>query len=225
MTTSLPLEKYTVGNKLITIRDPNFFISQINSGAFVPLIKTLKVAKEDVVMYTLNIKNVNADTILDVAFELPESMSNTIVFSASETVQDGIVPVWETNDSISEIFKRDINRILEFFLNKVKAVSTFDEEPTIYYPGSRYELKWPWKNNINDYESRFDPAKNVHVIRFGVAYFNPTKKIIGATLQLGGFPGRTLGAINAAKLSKKRARTQNLNEEDTELDNIVEGTE
>lgn len=208
------MQKYYAGTKSVTIYDPVFFINLIESGAYTPIVTTLKVAKDGAVMYTLQLKDNNKDIDLDVSIGLPEEMSSTIKLSTPQEISDvepDLEAVWETNDSTSEIFKRDVNRLLDFWLVKIQTACTFGAEPpTIYYPAQSCSLKWPWKTCSNrDYFSKFRRDLSTHVIRFGVGYYSTAKNYVGVTLQLSNYPGKTLHAVELAKLSsRKRKKTE-----------------
>lgn len=216
---SLTLPRYTAGTKIVTIRDPVFFRSLIDT-LYSPHIKPLKIAKDDVVMYTLQLRDNSNGRILDVALELPQSMTNTIKLTTSDSGETGLVPNWETNDSLSEQFKQDFNTLLHYWLSKIQVACPFHENgvPTIYTLQQQCELKWPWKNSSSsDYFSKFKPESHVHVLRLGVAYYNPDKNYIGVTLQLGSYPGKTISAVNTIRQSRKRTRHENESKE-----NVVE---
>lgn len=207
---SLNLPKYSAGTKNVTIRDPVFFRGLLDN-LYSPHIKPLKIAKDDVVMYTLQVRDNSNGRILDVALELPQSMTNTIKLTTSENGEAGLIPTWETNDSTSDQFKQDFNTLLHYWLAKIQVACPFHENgvPTIFNLQTQCELKWPWKNtSSSDYFSKFKPESNVHVLRLGVAYYNPEKNFIGVTLQLSSYPGKTLSAVNTARQTRKRARNE-----------------
>lgn len=214
---NVTIPKYYAGTKAVTIYDPSFFKGLIDSGLYTAIITPLKIAKDGAVMYTLSLRDNNKNILLDVQIGLPEEMTNTVKLSASNETNQGLIPVWETNDSTSEIFKRDVGRLLESWLLKIQTANTLSEEvPIIYLPQSSTELKWPWKVDTTLYFENFDRLRNTHVLRIGVGYYSAEKNYVGVTLQLSNYPGKTILAISDARKSSNKKRKK------AEVDNVTD---
>lgn len=208
MNTSLP--KYTAGSKIVTIREPGWFLSNMTK-LYIPHITALKVTKSHILMYTIQLQDTSNGRILDIAFEIPQHITNSVKLAHSGVEEETLAPIWETNDPISNQFREDLNTLLHHWLSKVQTACSLQESPpSIYFPSARFELKWPWKNlQSDDYFSNFKPDSQLHVFKIGVAYYQPEKNYIGVTLQLSAYPGRTLSAINKQNAAAKEERRAN----------------
>lgn len=212
MTFKLP--KYTIGTKFITIRDPVFVLDGIKSGRFTPVVKILRVTKDDDVLYTCALRDNNTSLEVECNIEIPEEYSQTVKIGLAINSDDGDnkIPIWETHDSLSQIYKDQIGALLACWLEKIKQVSTFEgEAPRIIFPSDSCELKFPWtKTAIEEYFNNFNPDTQVHTLRIGVGYFNRKNNYIGNSLQLCSFTGKTIAAAEQAKISaRKRRRKEN----------------
>lgn len=196
-----------LGSKSVTIYDPAWFVTCFANHIYDPIITPLKVDKEGVLMYILQARDNNTGKALDVQWELPESISNTVKLQSSDRMEsaDGLDAVWETSDQESNAFKADVNRCLEFWLKQIQQANTFGEKPEIRMLGISAPLKWPWKTGTNeDYFKKFRATDHCHIIRLGVGYFRSESAVVGAAVQLSSFPGKTLSAIAETKNKKRK---------------------
>ena len=209
------IPKYYQGSKSVTIYNPSFFKTLVESGAFTPIITPLKVARDGAVMYTINIRDNNKDVLLDVQIGLPESISHTVKLGTSSDNSIGLEAIWETNDSESELFKRDVNSLLELWLVKIQNANFLgDEQPKIYLPSQACPLKWPWKNSTNEeYFVKFKRDSSTHIIRIGVGYYSSDKNYCAVSLQLSNYPGKTQNAIVSQRVSRKKRKVDSDEEE------------
>lgn len=210
MTGPVSHPKYYAGTKNINIYDPVFFLTLIASKVFIPVISPLKVNKEGVLMYLLQVKDVNRDLTLDVVFSLPEEMSASVKLSSPEEEGGDLQAVWETNDAASDTYKADVNRLLECWLNQIQHANSFSGQPTVYLLSRSAKLKWPWKNCTNeDYFRRFRSDTQIHQLRLGVGYFSAENNSVGVTIQLSNYPGHSLQYLqDSSKRRSKRSRTE-----------------
>jgi hypothetical protein len=218
-------QKYYAGPKLVTISDPVFFKSLIDAKHFVPLVTPLKVTKDGTVMYLLQIKDVNRDLVLDVVFSLPEDISHSVKLGSSEGEEEGLQALWDTSDPASDLFKADVNRLLDYWLKQIQHASDFNEvsSPDIYYLPQSAKLKWPWKSHSNEeYFRQFRSDMQTHQLRLGVGYFSPERGAVGVTLQLSNYPGKSEKAIlESGRRKGKRPRSE---EKDSPEEEATEAT-
>lgn len=196
-----------LGSKAITIYDPAWFVTCFANHIFDPIITPLKVDKEGVLMYILQVRDNNTGKALDIQWELPESISNTVKLQSSDRADssDALDAVWETSDQESNAFKADVNRCLEFWLKQIQQANTFGEKPEIRMLGIAAPLKWPWKTGTNeDYFKKFRATDHCHVIRLGVGYYRSENSVVGAAIQLSSFPGKSIAAISEMKNRKRK---------------------
>lgn len=205
-------QKYYAGPKLVTISDPVFFKSLIEAKHFVPLVSTLKVTKDGTVMYLLQVKDVNRDVVLDVVFSLPEEISSSVKLGASEGEEEGLQALWDTSDPASDLYKADVNRLLDYWLKQIQHASDLNgvAPPDIIYLPQSAKLKWPWKSQSNEeYFRQFRSDLQTHQLRLGVGYYNPERGAVGVTLQLSNYPGKSEKAIlETGRRKGKRSRTE-----------------
>jgi hypothetical protein len=208
--TSLRHPKFYAGTKYINIFDPEFFISLLEAKVYVPVIAPLKVNKDGVLMYLLQVKDVNRDLTLEVLFSLPEEISASVKLGSPEEEGGDLQAVWETNDSASDSFKAGVNRLLEFWLKQIQHANSFSIEPSINMLPRSCNLKWPWKNSTNeDYFKKFRSDLQIHKLRLGVGFYSADRNSVGVTLQLSNYPGQSLQFIQEnSKRRGKRARTE-----------------
>lgn len=197
-----------LGSKALTVYDPAWFVTCLGNHIFDPVITPLKVDKEGVLMYVLQARDNNSGKCLDVQWELPETISNSIKLQSSthdESAEEGLDAVWECNDSESNAYKTDVNRCLDFWLKQIQQANTFGEQPEIKYLPQLCKLKWPWKSGSNeDYFKKFRTQDHTHIIRLGVGYFTSEYGIVGASVQLSSYPGKSLSAISESKTRKRK---------------------
>lgn len=209
-----------LGSKAITIYDPAWFVTCFANHIFDPIITPLKVDKEGVLMYILQVRDNNTGKALDIQWELPESISNTVKLQSSDRADSGdsLDAVWETTCQESNAYKADVNRCLEFWLKQIQQANTFGEKPEIRMLGIAAPLKWPWKTGTNeDYFKKFRSSDHCHVIRLGVGYYRSENSVVGAAIQLSSFPGKSTAAIAEMK-SRKRKKPEPLEEATPEVD-------
>jgi hypothetical protein len=214
-----------VGSKAVTVYDPAWFVTCLGNHIYDPVITPLKVDKEGVLMYVLQIRDNNSGKCLDVQWELPESISNSIKLQPSvkeESSEDGLDAVWECNDSESNSYKTDVNRCLDFWLKQIQQANTFGEQPEIKYLPTVCKLKWPWKTGSNEeYFKKFRHSDHTHIIRLGVGYFTHEYGIVAASVQLSSYPGKSQAAISEAK-SRKRKKPEPIAEVDSKPSELIE---
>lgn len=212
--------KFYLGSKAITIYDPAWFLTCFANHIYDPVITPLKVDKEGVLLYLLQIRDNNTGKSLDVQWELPESISNSVKLqsSSSDGTDEDLEAVWETNDAESNSYKADVNRCLEFWLKQIQQANTFGEAPEIRFLGMTTTLKWPWKTSSNEtYFRQFRASDHTHIIRLGVGYFQSENSVVGVSLQLTSYPGKSKSAVLAAK-SRKRKKVETTEEASTEVE-------
>lgn len=202
--------KFYAGTKYINVFDPVFFMGLLEHKVYIPIISPLKVSKDGVLMYVLQVKDVNRDLPLEVLFSLPEEISASVKLGSPEEEGGDLQAVWETNDAASDTFKSDINRLLEYWLKQIKQANSFSGEPEIQFLPRSCKLKWPWKNSTNeDYFKRFRSDIQIHKLRLGIGYYAADRNTVGATLQLSNYPGQSLQYIqDNMKKRGKRSRTE-----------------
>lgn len=200
-----------LGSKALTVYDPAWFVICLGNHLFDPVITPLKVDKEGVLMYVLQARDNNTGKCLDVQWELPETISNSIKLQPSSSEQlsdDGLDAVWECNDSESNNYKADVNRCLEYWLKQIQQANTFGEQPEIKYLPLVTKLKWPWKSGSNeDYFKKFRSSDHTHIIRLGVGYFTSEYGVVGASVQLSSYPGKSVASLSESK-SRKRKKAE-----------------
>jgi len=212
---SLPVSKASkprlfLGSKAVTIYDPAWFVTCFANHIFDPIITPLKVDKEGVLMYILQVRDNNTGKALDVQWELPETISNSVKLQPSDRddTTDALDAVWETNDVESNAFKADVNRCLEYWLKQIQQANTFGEKPEIRLLGMTSALKWPWKTGTNeDYFKRFRVSDHTHIIRLGVGYYRSENGVVGAAIQLSSYPGKSASVVTEMK-SRKRKKVE-----------------
>lgn len=225
MSSTLRHPKYYAGTKYINIFDPEFFISLLEAKVYVPVIAPLKVNKDGVLMYLLQVKDVNRDLTLEVLFSLPEEISASVKLGSPEEEGAGLQAVWETNDAASDSFKAAVNRLLEFWLKQIQHANSFSTEPAVYLLPRSCNLKWPWKNSSNeDYFKKFRADLQIHKLRLGVGFYNAERNAVGVTLQLSNYPGQSLQCIQESSRKRgKRSRSEAAEPtEQTEILNVPE---
>jgi hypothetical protein len=206
--------KFYLGSKAITIYDPAWFLSLFANHIFDPIITPIKVDKEGVLLYLLQIRDNNTGKTLDVQWELPESISNSVKLQSSsrEVESDELEAVWETNDTESNSYKSDVNRCLEFWLKQIQQANSFGESPEIRFLQMTTTLKWPWKTATNEtYFKQFRATDHTHIIRLGVGYFQSENQVVGASIQLSSYPGKSIASVLASK-SRKRKKAETIEE-------------
>jgi hypothetical protein len=210
--------KFYAGSKHITIYDPLFFCGLMEAKVYVPIIVPLKVNKDGVLMYLLQVKDVNRDLSLGICFSLPEEISSSVKLASPEEGEQSLQAVWETTDAAGDAFKADVNRLLEYWLKQIQQANSFGVNPDIYYLPRTVNLKWPWKNGTNEkYFREFRSDLQVHQLRLGVGYYATDRNSIGVTLQLSNYPGKSLLAINSVpKKRGKRTRSEAAEDDDEE---------
>ncbi len=208
--------KIYIGSKSITVHDPSWFVSCFANHVFDPIITPLKVDKEGVVFYLLQVRDNNTGKQLDVQWEIPESISGSVRLQTNE--ESGFDAVWETPDQESNAYKTDVNRCLEYWLKQIQHANTFGEEPEIRFLPSSTKLKWPWKTASNEsYFKNFRTVANTHILKLGVGYFQSGSQIAGASMQLSSYPGKTQAALDEMR-SRKRKKP----EPDSPIEPIVD---
>lgn len=206
-----------IGSKSITVYEPSWFVSCFANHIFDPIITPLKVDKEGVLFYLLQVRDNNTGKQLDVQWELSESISNSVRLQTNE--ESGFDAVWESTDQESNNYKADVNRCLEFWLKQIQHANTFGEAPEIRFLGNSTKLKWPWKSASNEsYFKNFRSASNTHILKLGVGYFQSATQIAGASMQLSSYPGKTIAALDEMKSSRKRKKP----ESETEVEIPIE---
>lgn len=212
--------KYFAGSKNITIYDPLYFSTLFDHHIYTPSILPLKVDKCGVLMYNLMVRDSNTGKELEVQFQIPESMSQTIKLQSSDEENGQLEVVWESNDAPSNAFKADVNRCLEYWLKLIQHANSFGPEPDIRFLPAACILKWPWKSASNEeYFRKFRSESQTHILRMGVGYYASDRNSVGVSLQLGSYPGKT---ISAASASKTRKRKKVSSEEEGEVKTDVE---
>lgn len=212
----MSMPKVYVGPKLLTVYDPAWLVSLFSNGSFQPMITTMKIDREGVVFYKLQVRDLNTSKVLDVQFVLPEELTSTVHLSvpSSEYSTESFEAVWDTQSEAADAFKSVINQSLEFWLKQIQTANSFDKVPEIKLLYSSCVLKWPWKNNSNEeYFRKFRIADQLHKFNLGIGYYNQEKNSCGVTLQLSLYPGKTASAIEASQASRKRRRTKEDGEE------------
>lgn len=202
--------RFYLGSKAVTIYDPAWFLTCFANHIYDPIITPLKVDKEGVLLYLLQIRDNNTGKSLDVQWELPESISNSVKLQSSSNIteEESLEAVWETNDAESNAYKADVNRCLEFWLKQIQQANSFGESPEIRFLGMTTSLKWPWKNTSNEsYFRQFRSSDHTHIIRLGVGYFQSENRVVGVSLQLSSYPGKSRNAVLASK-SRKRKKAE-----------------
>lgn len=202
--------KYFAGTKNINIFDPGFFATLIEANVYIPLMTPLKVDKAGVLMYLLQVKDVNRDVTLDVFFSLPEEITSSVKLASPEEEGEELQAVWETNDAASDSFKADVNRLLEFWLKQIQHANSFSGPCSVNLLARSVNLKWPWKNSTNEeYFRKFRAEHQIHKLRLGIGYYSAAANTVGVTLQLSNYPGQSLQFIREnTKKRGKRARSE-----------------
>lgn len=210
MSASVHHPKFISGIKYINIFDPVFFITLLEAKVFIPVISALKVSKDGILMYLLQVKDVNRNLTLDVLFSLPEEISASVKLGSPEEQGGDLQAVWETNDAASDTFKCDINRLLEYWMKQIQQANSFAGEPEIRFLPRSCKLKWPWKNSTNEeYFRKFDSEMQIHKLRLGVGYFSSERGEVGVSLQLSNYAGQSVKYLQEnSKRRGKRARTE-----------------
>jgi hypothetical protein len=213
MSSSFP--KIVLGTKYVTVNDPIWLHTLFANHLFSPVITPMKVERGGVVMYNLQVRDLNTDKVLDVIFNCPESISHSVKLASSQGEEAGLVAEWESSDAESKAFKDDVNRCLQYWLSQIQTANSFGQVPTVRYL-EHTKLKWPWKTGSNeDYFKKFIPEQHTHQFKLGVGYFNQEYAVCGVSLQLSSYPGRTKAVIEASRVSArrgKRARTEDTQE-------------
>lgn len=217
---ALSIPKIVLGTKYVTVNDPIWLSTLFANHLFAPVITPMKVERGGVVMYNLQVKDLNTDKVLDVIFNCPESISHSVKLASSQGEAGGLVAEWESSDAESKAFKDDVNRCLEHWLSQIQTANSFGQIPTIRYLEHSTKLKWPWKSGSNeDYFKKFVPEQHTHQFKLGVGYFNQEYAVCGVSLQLSSYPGRTRAVIEASRVGArrgKRARTEEKDESQPE---------
>lgn len=209
MNVSIP--KIAVGTKYVTVNDPVWLSTLFANHLYAPVITPLKVERGGVVMYNLQVRDLNTDKVLDVIFNCPEGISHSVKLASARQDEPGLVVEWETSDVESKNFKDDINRCLEYWLSQIQTANSFGQVPSIRYLEQTTLLKWPWKTGSNeDYFKKFSPDQHTHQFKLGVGYFNQEYAQCGVSLQLSSYPGKTKAVIESMRASRraKRPRTE-----------------
>lgn len=212
MSASIRHPKFYAGTKYINVFDPVFFRTLLEARVYLPVITPLKVSKDGVLMYLLQVKDVNRDLTLDVLFSLPEELSESVKLGSPEEEGGDLQAIWETNDTASDTYKSDVNRLLEMWLRQIQQANSFAGEPDISFLTRSCKLKWPWKNSTNEeYFKKFRNDLQIHKFRLGVGYFAADRCSVGVTLQLSNYPGQSLHYLQEnVKKRGKRARTESV---------------
>lgn len=209
MSSTVVLPKISIGTKNVIVNDPVWLSSLFANHMFAPVITPLKIERGGVVMYNLQVRDLNTDKVMDVIFSCPERLSHTVKLASSSEGSGDLVAEWETNDIDSKTFKDDINRCLEFWLLQIQQASSFGQVPKIRSLQAVTKLKWPWKTGSNeDYFRKFRPETHTHQFKLGVGYFNQEYDEVGVSLQLSSYPGSTLAVIEEARQRKRGKRTR-----------------
>lgn len=224
---SISIPKIAVGTKYVTVNDPLWLSTLFANHLYIPVITPMKVERGGVIMYNLQVRDLNTDKVLDVIFNCPESITHTVKLASSRADEPGLVVEWETLDSESKTFKDDINKCLEYWLRQIQTANSFGVVPEIRYLTPVTYLKWPWKTGSNEeYFQRFVPSECTHQFKLGVGYFNQEYVQCGVSLQLSSYPGKTKAVLESMRVSNrrgKRPRTQDSTEEKSE--EVAEATE
>lgn len=219
------LPKILVGTKYVTVNEPLWLASLFANHFYEPVITPLKVERGGVVMYNLQVRDMNSSKVLDVIFSCPERLSHTVKLASSQEGEDTLVAEWETNDADSKTFKDDINQCLEYWLKQIQTANSFGQAPTIRSLQQTTRLKWPWKTGSNeDYFRKFRPESHTHQFKLGVGYYNREYNECGVSLQLSSYPGKTLAVIDEMKQNRrtKRARVEASDEVQEEVSPQIE---
>lgn len=223
---SLTLPKIVLGTKYLTVNDPIWLSTLFANHLYAPVITPLKVERGGVVMYSLQVRDLNTDKVMDVVFNCPETISHSVKLASSRQGEPGLVPEWETIDAESKAFKDDVNKCLEYWLIQIQTANSFGQVPAIRYLEVATKLKWPWKNSSNeDYFKTFSPDIHTHQFKLGVGYFNQEYAYCGVSLQLSCYPGKTKSVIEAMKLTRRTKRPRVEEKESGEIAVEPVGTE
>lgn len=212
---SVVIPKIVLGTKYVTVNDPIWLSTLFANHLFAPVITPLKVEKGGVVMYNLQVRDLNTDKVLDVIFNCPEEISHSVKLATGREDEPGLVAEWEAYDSESKAFKDDVNKCLEYWLSQIQTANSFGQVPTIRYLERNTKLKWPWKTGSNEeYFNKFIPEQHTHQFKLGVGYFNQEYSQCGVSLQLSSYPGRTKAVIESMRNTRraKRPRTEETQE-------------
>lgn len=216
---SLSIPKIVIGTKYVTVNDPLWLSTLFANHLYSPVITPLKVERGGVIMYTLQVRDLNTDKVLDVIFNCPESISHTVKLASGSETEPGLVAEWETLDAESKAYKDDINKCLQYWLSQIQSANSFGQVPVIKYLEGVTKLKWPWKSGSNEeYFRKFIPEQHTHQFRLGVGYFNQEYVNCGVTLQLSSYPGKTKSVLESMRnvpRRSKRARVEEVDESKT----------
>jgi hypothetical protein len=220
---SLSIPRIVIGTKYVTVNDPIWLSTLFANHLYAPVITPLKVERGGVIMYSLQVRDLNTDKIMDVIFNCPESISHTVKLASGREDEPGLVAEWETLDAESKAFKDDVNKCLEYWLGQIQTANSFGQVPTVRYLDSVTKLKWPWKSGSNeDYFKKFLPEQHTHQFKVGVGYFNQEYAQCGVSLQLSSYPGKTKAVLEMMR-SNRRMKRPRVEESQEAVDSV--GTE
>jgi hypothetical protein len=203
-------QKVSVGPKTLTVYDPSWLVFLFGNHLYQPVTSPMKIDREGVVFYKLQVKDMNTNKILDVHFVLPEELSSTVyLITPDYKGKNEMEAVWDTVSDSAVAYKDAVNQALDYWLKQIQTANTFDKTPEIGLLPPCSNLKWPWKNHSNEeYFRDFNPTFQLHKFNLGIGYYNQEKNFCGVSLQLSLYSGKTGAAIEAEKVSKKRRRIQ-----------------
>lgn len=220
---SLSIPRIVIGTKYVTVNDPIWLSTLFANHLYAPVITPLKVERGGVIMYSLQVRDLNTDKIMDVIFNCPESISHTVKLASGREDEPGLVAEWETLDAESKAFKDDVNKCLEYWLSQIQTANSFGQVPSVRYLDSVTKLKWPWKSGSNeDYFKKFLPEQHTHQFKVGVGYFNQEYAQCGVSLQLSSYPGKTKAVLEMMR-SNRRMKRPRVEESQEAVDSV--GTE
>jgi hypothetical protein len=208
---SVTIPRIAIGTKYVTVNDPIWLSTLFANHLYAPVITPLKVERGGVIMYNLQVRDLNTDKVMDVIFNCPESITHTVKLASGREEEPGLVAEWETLDAESKAYKEDINKCLEYWLSQIQTANSFGQVPSIRYLENVTKLKWPWKSGSNEeYFKKFIPEQHTHQFKVGVGYFNQEYAQCGVSLQLSSYPGKTKGVLESMRANRrnKRARTE-----------------
>jgi len=209
MSDSVRIPKVLLGTKYLTVNDPIWLATLFANHLYEPVITPLKIERGGVVMYSLQVRDLNTGKVLDVIFQCPEQMSHTVKLATSMEDEGLLVAEWETNDMESKTFKDDVNRCLEYWLSQIQTANSFGQVPNVRLLQAVTKLKWPWKTGSNEeYFKKFRQELHTHQFKLGVGYYNQEFNECGVSLQLSSYPGKTLAVLDGMKAARRTKRSR-----------------
>lgn len=226
-------ELVTVGKKHITVRCPRTMKAMIDANLqWFPVAEYFRRIRDDedahnvVTLFNIRVldkfykpKAGEANRTYDIRLVVPESLT-------SEVTCDPELKLGKLSGQSESAaqFIGDVSDLLACWFPTMSLKRDDTTAPVTFrhLDSASANLKWPWKIPIADFFDGFNRELKMHMIDFGVGYYNQKNSEIGISLRLSQFPGLTqrgayLSKVEQSERNSKKRKIITLDSEGNEL--------